>query len=364
MSDHYDPLRKTVLLGLAPLLLSIVLAHQLRANPIWTPDGYAYAVRMLTYTGLPFDAARERAQRFYAGLPVAKVPQYAMLFRGKGLPKYYSLFAPRILYPAVAATLWPARGFQALLDVSLIAYVIAGLALYLLLRQFGTPPLAMIGAIAFCAAPQIRALAASALTDMLAVMLWISVLAVMCRCVTAPRRHWLVGGALLIVALSFTRPLSYMPFLAACGLALAAARKHDRGAFRTALIFGGAAIISAIAVTIVGVAAHAEVPYPPLPVWMASSAHIILYWLKLELKQMLPLFAVIALVWRRNHLCVPVIAGALVSAPVTIVLNPILWDLERTVLDPLFAPILCGAVLGVDALWTALRPGTRPLQQR
>jgi len=355
--------RNCLLAALLPLCVAIFVAgYQLRARPIWTPDGYAYAVRMLTYSGLPFNVARERAQRFYAGLPVAKVPQYASLFRGKGLPTYYRLFAPRVLYPALAATLWPARGFAALLDVSLLAYVIAALAMYLLLLQFGQPLMAMIGATAFCLTPQIRTLGASALTDMLAVMLWICVLFVMCRAVVQPRPGWLAAGVLLIFALSFTRPLSYMPFLAACGLALAA-RKNDAASLRTAMLFGGTAIVAAIAVTIAGVAARAQVPYPPLPVWLRTIAHITLYWLKLEVDQVIPLFAFAALVWRRNHPCAPLILGALLSAPLTIVINPIVWDLERTVLDPLLPLILCGAVLGIDSLWLAFRQRSLPLEQ-
>src|SRR5579872_753680 len=86
----------------------------------YTIDGYDYAIAMLMDRGASYSQAVGGAEAFYAHEPVAKMPAYARWLHGK--PEYWELFSVRRAYPAIASLFYPWRGFEALVDVSRLAY--------------------------------------------------------------------------------------------------------------------------------------------------------------------------------------------------------------------------------------------------
>jgi hypothetical protein len=130
------------------------------------------------------------------------------------------VFENRVLYPWFVALLLPAFGFRALFVVSALSYLAFGLALYWLLRAFGRPGLAAAFAIVALLWPLTRSVAASDLTDMLAMVWWTLALGALLRWMRDARADylWLLGVA--AVLLTLTRPTPYLIILPAAAVAL------------------------------------------------------------------------------------------------------------------------------------------------
>ncbi len=124
-----------------------------------------------------------------------------------------------LLYPALAALLFPLLGIKSLFAVSAVAYVAFAAVLYWLLASFGRPWSAAIICIVVLALPITRGLAASDLTDMLAAVSWTLALGALLRSMLNGRSQALIVTiAFASVLLVLTRPTPYLvplPALAA-----------------------------------------------------------------------------------------------------------------------------------------------------
>ncbi|HEX3462433.1 MAG TPA: glycosyltransferase family 39 protein [Candidatus Elarobacter sp.] len=215
-----------------PLVLAVVLlvslataAYRLRHDAaIWTSDSAVYLRMALGDRGLTEAQAKVESDRFMMTTPEAKIPESAG-FYGPNPPPYYAkqfdLFRSRPLYPLLSAALYGALGERGMKLISAAAYVLATLLMFGLLRAWVTPVVAGLGALAFATAPQVLDLSALPLTDELAVLFWIAALGAMLRYVRAPSPAALAAVLVAALLLTFTRPAAYLPFAAACGLAVA-----------------------------------------------------------------------------------------------------------------------------------------------
>ena len=98
---------KALLGGLVVLLVvAAMLAHDVRKDDRWDPDGFLYTRMMLVDTGLSEDDAHRAASRFFLTTPAARDPD-ARDFYGARPPAWYEaqypLFRARPLYPQLAA---------------------------------------------------------------------------------------------------------------------------------------------------------------------------------------------------------------------------------------------------------------------
>ena len=213
----------------------------------WTPDTYDYAIRMLMRRGLSQAEATERATAFFAPAWPGKEKHAKGAFRGE--PMWWTLFAPRLVYPALAAALFPRRGFAALNDVPAASYVAGAVALYGFLRRFGDRTSAVALTLWYLRQSAARDVAVRALSDSTAMLLWIASLDAMVE-IADEGTGW-VRYAGLVSALSFTRPLPYLPLAAGGVLALSGVVRGDgarvrAGAGITALALGCAFAVAAV----------------------------------------------------------------------------------------------------------------------
>ena len=206
-------------LGALVLLAALgIAALAVLPYPRWTPDGYAYAVRMLLDLGLPFQEALHRAQAFYALQPIAADPLQAPLFRGEQAPLYWDVFKPRVVYPFLCSLLFPNRGFQGMHDVSSIAYVASAVAVYYLALQFAGAIPSLVVTLGFAAFPGTIDLARCAQTDMLALLFSTLCLVALVRIVRDGGSRWPLLFAIAGLLLVFTRPAFYMLLGGSLGL--------------------------------------------------------------------------------------------------------------------------------------------------
>lgn len=226
----------------APLVLAVLLvvtlataAYRLRHDAeIWTSDSAVYLRMALADRGLSEAQAKVESDRFMAGTPEGKLAESAGFYTPNP-PEYYArqfdLFRSRPLYPLLSAALYGPLGPRGMELISAVAYVLATLLTFRLLLLWVAPLVAGLGALAFATAPQVLALCALPLTDELAVLFWIAALGAMLWYVRAPRAPALAAVLAAALLLTFTRPAAYLPFAAACGLALAlrASRREPGG---------------------------------------------------------------------------------------------------------------------------------------
>ncbi len=244
-------------LALAGLALGAALTlprDRARLAP-WDPDSFDYAIRMLMRRGHGFADARDRARAFFAETAVGRDPDYAPLF-ALAEPQWWPLFAPRQVYPALAALLYPRRGFAALVDVPRIAYALNAPLLYRYVRRVASPGAALLATVWYLRAPRVRHVAGFALTDMPALLFWTAALDAATGIARTGRgwRRFAAATALL----SFTRPLPYLPLGAGCALALTGALRRDRRA--VARGGGIVALAGLAAAAVVAVLARAGMP--------------------------------------------------------------------------------------------------------
>jgi hypothetical protein len=245
--------------GVAAFAAGATLRADVRGGATrWVPDSYDYAIRMLRLRGVPLLEAQERARAFIVAAPhTAGLVRFAAAFRGE--PPWWRLFAPRVVYPALAALLYPGRGFFALSDVAAASHVASAVALYRFLRRFGDRRSALGLTVWYVRQPIVRDIAAIAMTDSTAMLLWILTLDMLCG-LAAGRGGW-KRATLLTAALSFTRPLPYLPLGGGVLTALNAARARDGAGMRTGA--GIAAIAFGCAVAVMTVLVRAGVPSTP-----------------------------------------------------------------------------------------------------
>ncbi len=348
--------RRSILYGVLLILLtSIFIGRLTQAKPNWSFDGYTYAIMMQMDAGVPYAQARRVSQRFYAGKPPASDSETAPYLK-TAYPQYWQLFAPRLLYPRIASWLWPRYGMQALLLVSEASLVGCVLLLFLLLLEYTGPEAAALLALGFALVPEVQLLASGALTDMLATFFWFGALWSMLRYATTARVPWLLGYTAFATLMSLTRPIAYIPLACAAVLLLAGLLRQNARFVAAALALGAIAL----ALCVLGLVLEARAGGPgliaimqglragsrylshgPFAIWyVARVIAVLATFAAASLALLAPVVAVPAL-WRRRMdadgaLC----AGAMLSALLTALVDPIVGDATRVVLVPLL-PVLC-----------------------
>ncbi len=374
----------------APLVLAVLLlavlataAYRLRHDAeIWTSDSAVYLRMALADRGLSEAQAKVESDRFMSGTPEARIPESAG-FYGPNPPAYYArqfdLFRSRPLYPLLAAALYGPFGPRGMQLISAVAYVLASLLMFRLLLLWVTPVVAGAGALAFATAPQVLALCALPLTDQLALLFWVAALGAMLWYVRAPGGVALAGVLAAALLLTFTRPAAYLPFAAACGLAVAL---RAGGAGRAASVRSLAlpllavTLAAGIAFALYSVVAHGPGLVAQLrwqydwqhatggpgasggfvrwyAVALASALGLLLTVGVYKYAALLPLALALAgaRIARREDL--GLLLGGAAGALAAIAANPL--EINRTALLPLTPVVVVLATLGLGRLFGALR---------
>jgi hypothetical protein len=248
----------TPVLCVVLLVVLATAAYRLRHDAgIWTSDSAIYLRMALADRGLDEAEAKTESDRFMSGTREAKMPESAG-FYSPNPPAYYAkqfdLFRSRPLYPLIAAALYGPLGPRGMPLISAAAYALATLLMFRLLLLWVRPALAGVGALAFATAPQVLDVCALPLTDELAILFWIAALGAMLRYVRAPGAAPLAVVLSAALLLTFTRPAAYLPFAAACGLAIAL--RADRGRRAEALRLLGVTFLAGAAFALYSAFVH------------------------------------------------------------------------------------------------------------
>jgi 4-amino-4-deoxy-L-arabinose transferase-like glycosyltransferase len=353
----------------------------------WSPDTYDYAIRMLMRRGLSRAEATERATEFFAPAWPGKEKHAPDAFRGE--PMWWTLFTPRVVYPALAAVLFGRRGFAALNDVAAASYVASAVVLYRFLRRFGGRATAVALTLWYLRQPAVRDVAQRALSDSTAMLLWIASLDAMVE-IADEGTGW-VRYAVLTGALSFTRPLPYLPLAAGGVLALSGMVRGDgarvrAGAGIAALALGCAAAVAAVlaragapstrehfermrgledsgsySVRLERFAAAVGLQDDPthsLARWYAGRVALtVATSVKYATFAVVPLIALPGLA-RPYRNAVPLLIGALLGGLAGCVADPAPSSTQRTIVLPLFPVFAAGCVLALVRLRRSKRdPG-------
>ena len=339
-------MRVRVYAAIVGIVCLVAIVVQVRADPQWMFDGFAYSIRAQLDAGIPYDAAHAAARAVYAERPAFAGPARHPWLDAP-YPQWWSLFAVRAIYPWLASLLWPLLHFDSLFAVSGAAYVAAGLALYAILLRFARPEIAAGVAIVLMLYPESRLIGRSNLTDMLGEALWLATLFAMARFAARGRHTDLVFFGVAAVLLSFTRPVPYMPLT--CAIVLAAAG-HPRRALPLAAI---SAALCAIVFAIMWLT-RADVPAMPNYVaLLARSSVVTLVWFVASIAGPVALYV---LVVARSRSDAALMSGVLLCTIPTLVLNPLPTDVMRVVALPMLPAIGCGIALACEVV--ARHPGS------
>ena len=215
-------MRRTWLTLLVAVALAAVallsMADTLRDPVRWTPDALFYQARALEFRGVDQQEALNQAFQGPNGDALRAIDPTR-----SGDPswvKYNAQFYERrVTVPAAAAAIEPAAGDKALLYVSVAGYVATILAIFFLLLLRFSLPVAGAVALATVAMPALSKHAGFPLTDSWGVALETAALA--CGFLALERgRRWVIGWALALVLLAFTRDSSLVLVLAAAWVTL------------------------------------------------------------------------------------------------------------------------------------------------
>jgi hypothetical protein len=206
-----------VALGLAAVAL-LSMSDTLSEPVRWTPDGLFYQARALELQGV------EREQALAATFQGALGAELRVIDPERsGNPAWVSynaqFYERRVAVPAAAAALEPVAGERAMLDLSVAGYVATILAIFgLLLLRFSLPVAAVVS-LATIALPALSHHAGFPLTDSWGVALETAAIAFGILAVERGRR-WVIGWALALALLAFTRDSALVLVIAAAWLAL------------------------------------------------------------------------------------------------------------------------------------------------
>ncbi len=208
----------TALVALALAAVAVLtMADTLREPVRWTPDGLFYQARAAELSGTDREQALAQAFQGPLGERLRAIDP-----ERSGDPEWVSynaqFYERRITVPAAAAALEPVSGDRAILDLSVAGYVAAILAIFaLLLLRFALPVAAAV-TLATIAFPALSFHAGFPLTDSWGVAL--ETAAIACAILALERgRRWVIGWALALLLLAFTRDTVLVLVLAAAGLA-------------------------------------------------------------------------------------------------------------------------------------------------
>jgi hypothetical protein len=211
------------------------------SDPVeWTPDGLFYQARSLELRGHDHgDALRDTFQGPLGAELRRRDPTHS------GDPAWVAynakFYERRVAVPLAAAALEPAAGDRAILDISIAGYVATILALFLFLLLRFRLAVAAAVALATIALPALSHHARFPLTDTWGIALEIGALAAGLLVLDRGPR-WLPAWIACLLVLSFTRDNTWIPILAAAGVAL-----HLRSRDAVLLIVTGlAAVVPAL----------------------------------------------------------------------------------------------------------------------
>lgn len=216
----------TLAVGAVLVVLALVaVGGSLSGPPTWSPDGLFYQARSLELRGTP---QQQSLDLTFQGPLAAQLRSIDPEHTGSRPWVNYNaqFYERRVAVPALAAALHPVAGDRSLLDISLVGYLAAVLAIFaLLLLRFR---LAVAGAAtaATIFLPALVHHASFPLTDSWGLALETGAFAAAILVIERGRR-WLVLWAALLLVLSFTRDTTYIPILAALGFAVVRRRSAD-----------------------------------------------------------------------------------------------------------------------------------------
>jgi hypothetical protein len=209
----------TTLVAAALALTALLSMADTLGDPVrWTPDGLFYQARSLELQGVDREEALARTFQGPQGEEMRAIDP-----ERSGDPEWVSynaqFYERRITVPAAAAALEPVAGDRALLQLSVAGYVAAILAIFALLLLRFRLPIAAGVALATIAMPALSNHAGYPLTDSWGVALETAALAAGILALERGPR-WVIGWAIAILLLAFTRDSALVLVLAAAWLAL------------------------------------------------------------------------------------------------------------------------------------------------
>lgn len=352
---------------------------QVRSKTYWEPDGFLYGRMMLSDLGVPEDQARDIAAQFYLTTQQGKAENLPLYSRTppRFFQRQFALFSGRLLYPYIASKLYRFLGFRALTYTSAVAYLLSSLALFWLLLYFGPPWLAAVIAVGTTAVLR-EPLVATVGTDALAYLLFLCTLAAMTGYMRTRRvaMPLILGTACILLAL--TRPAVYLPLGAALGVTVLALKTKNADELRIGRTLTAITASSAMFYVLISLAlhgpgllgqlqwlyewqreVHARLTDHGFWLWYPfaignAAIHAISQSLYSGTPILAALIAVLGLSHGRNDPAVFILYGASVASVSAIVVDPMPWDLSRTIGVPL-APVLA---VGIVMAARLLLPGT------
>lgn len=348
-------MRVALYAALVALICAAIVGSEMRREPVYAFDGFAYGVRAQLDAGIPYDRALAQARAVYAGKPAMRFA-HTRKWLTAPVPKWWNLFRVRVLYPWLASLLWHRYGFASLFVVSAAMYVLAALLTYGYLLALVRPAVAAAIALVAAGLSPVRLLGHSDLTDMtsyaaLVAALW-AMTAYARRGTAASFAAACIASALLVLV----RPLAYV--LVCAALPLLFSKHRMRGA---ALVAVECALFAANAAALA--LAHAGEPFPHH--YVAALTGTIVVAAEWALEHPLWILASIALVVQCRRTQAQIALGALCSALPTMVLDPFPTDVLRVVVLPSAIALACGSAYALAAISPACRATTgQPLYAR
>lgn len=312
----------------------------------WSIDGYTYAVMAQVDAGIPYAAARDASRAFYLRTDKGRHPN-ARRVLANDVPQWSRVFAARPVYPALAAMLWKTRGFESLVLVSNVAFVVSVLLTYLLALRFANPYAAAAGAALLAASPLARVLGNDALTDETALAFWTATLVAACVFVRTTGMRATYSLVVIAVLLAATRPVFYA--IGSCACALAVVRPR-RAAFVACV-----ALLAAVVPVTIALYARANIPvaHPYFPMLVSAlqkfAAELVCAWWVV--------CGILGLATIRNTDERMLLWGGAAACFVSIALSSATNDVARVAVLPLLPVAACGMAALISS--TVERIGVR-----
>jgi hypothetical protein len=321
-------------------------------HPTYTPDGIVYARYAARDAGYSERDATLAARAFYDKTDMMRNPRYRALIELDPSVSFArsKVFENRVLYPWVVGTALGAAGFRALFLVNAAAYAAFGLALFWMLCAFRRKPLAFVLTIVALALPQIRAAAASDLTDMLAMVWWALALGALLRLSREAKPPMLAVLALSGALLALTRPTPYLVVLPALAIGIVRASWTPLAAS-----LGSVAAYAAVAVSThaYGISEQLHWVYDhrpnaaaiPFGEWYRGALISSIRFVVVEsVRTVVPLIMIAAAAYglrrSRTRAEMAVLAAAGIACLIAVPFNPVPSSFTRVLLLPLI-PVFC-----------------------
>jgi 4-amino-4-deoxy-L-arabinose transferase-like glycosyltransferase len=346
--------------AIVALIACVVVFASVMRHPQYTPDGIVYARFAARDAGQSERDATLTARAFYEGTSMMSNARYRDLIELDPSVSFArsKVFENRVLYPWLVGLLLPVSGFRALFIVSAVSYVAFGLALYWLLLTFGRPAFAVVFAAIALALPLTRSVAASDLTDMLAMVWWTLALGALLRWIREPKMALLLLLAVAAALLTLTRPTPYLILLPAIA---AAALRRSWWPLLASCTAGVTFLFTAVATHAYGITEQLRWVYThrpnndamPYAAWYSSALVQTLRAAAIgTVKSIVPLAAIVAALYGilrtqlRDEFVVLLVAAA--ACCIAIPFNPVPFALARVVALPL-VPVFCAIAQGLAA---------------